>query len=148
MGLDRNDNASAPTSRDLPIHIRIRLNHPEVPKNNKRNSDVNPSTSSAKRQKRAHTMAEPTTANSIRYAQFHRSSRADHKRRNICMRHWKESQPGGQGLLSDFDSHFKSLSETDKEVRIYRLGGTYTALTDVNYPSHSRRKCGPYRSQR
>ena len=27
-------------------------------------------------------------------------------------------QPEGQGLLSDFEIYFKSLSETDKEVRL------------------------------
>ncbi len=36
--------------------------------------------------------------------------------RNICMRHWNAHQPGGQGLLVDFDKHFKALSSEDKEV--------------------------------
>ncbi|KAH9162767.1 hypothetical protein EDB89DRAFT_2024193 [Lactarius sanguifluus] len=36
--------------------------------------------------------------------------------RNICMRHWNKLQPGGQGLASEFDVYFKTLSDTDKEV--------------------------------
>jgi hypothetical protein len=41
---------------------------------------------------------------------------ADHGYRNISMRHWNETQPGGQGLLNDFENYFKALSDTDKEV--------------------------------
>jgi hypothetical protein len=36
--------------------------------------------------------------------------------RNICIHHWYERQPGGQGLLADFEEYFKSLSDTDREV--------------------------------
>ena len=32
------------------------------------------------------------------------------------MRHWNALQPGGQGLASEFDAYFKTLSDTDKEV--------------------------------
>ena len=32
------------------------------------------------------------------------------------MRHWNDKQPGGQGLLSDFNAYFKALSDNDKEV--------------------------------
>ena len=143
------DDSSAPeiTPQALPIRIRLRLNNPEATDSNERGSEVNPSTSSAKRQKRAQTMAEPTTANSIRYAHFNGSYRADHKCRNICMRHWKQTQPGGQGLLSDFESHFKSLSDTDKEVCIPQLDGTCITLTDVTYFSPTRRKCRLCRSR-
>ncbi|KAH9009740.1 hypothetical protein EDB84DRAFT_1446127 [Lactarius hengduanensis] len=35
--------------------------------------------------------------------------------RNICMCHWNEEQPGGQGLLLEFDVYFKSLTDADKE---------------------------------
>lgn len=45
------------------------------------------------------------------------------------MRHWKGAQPGGQGLLSDFESYFKSLSDSDKEVRLFHLDGAHTPLT-------------------
>ncbi|KAH9170881.1 hypothetical protein EDB89DRAFT_2071341 [Lactarius sanguifluus] len=68
-------------------------------KGKKRSADGNPSTSS-KKQKRADAMAEPTNSNSIR---------------NICMRQWNGTQPGGQGLLRNFDSYFKTLSEVDKK---------------------------------
>ncbi|KAH9007492.1 hypothetical protein EDB84DRAFT_1572818 [Lactarius hengduanensis] len=71
-------------------------------KGKKRSADGNPSTSS-KRQKRADAMAEPTDTNSIK---------------NICMRQWNGTQPGGQGLLSEFESYFKTLSEpVKKELR-------------------------------
>ncbi|KAH9008347.1 hypothetical protein EDB83DRAFT_2531849 [Lactarius deliciosus] len=68
-------------------------------KGKKRSADGNPSTSS-KKQKRADAMAEPTDGNSIK---------------NICMRQWNGTQPGGQGLLCEFESYFKTLSEVDKE---------------------------------
>ncbi|KAH9161064.1 hypothetical protein EDB89DRAFT_1914109 [Lactarius sanguifluus] len=68
-------------------------------KGKKRSADGNPSMSS-KKQKRADAMAEPTNSNSIR---------------NICMRQWNGTQPGGQGLLCNFDSYFKTLSEVDKK---------------------------------
>ena len=32
------------------------------------------------------------------------------------MAHWNEDQPDGQGLLSDFEVYFLSLTEADKEV--------------------------------
>ena len=32
------------------------------------------------------------------------------------MHRWNERQPGGQGLLTDFDAYFKTLLDTDKEV--------------------------------
>ena len=32
------------------------------------------------------------------------------------MRHWNGLQSGGQGLASDFDAYFKTLSDMDKEV--------------------------------
>ena len=31
---------------------------------------------------------------------------------------WNEDQPGGQGLLSDFEAYFMSLTEADKEVSL------------------------------
>lgn len=52
-----------------------------------------------------------STSNSLT---FH--MHADQDCRNICMRHWTETQPEGQGLLNDFETYFKSLSDTDKEV--------------------------------
>ena len=74
-----NNSASTPTSQALPIRIRLRVNRTDTTDSNKRNSDINPSTSLAKRQKRAHAMAEPSAANSIRYACFILSSCADHR---------------------------------------------------------------------
>jgi hypothetical protein len=35
------------------------------------------------------------------------------------MRRWNETQPGGQGSLTDFEAHFKSLSDGDQEVSLY-----------------------------
>ncbi|KAH9171694.1 hypothetical protein EDB89DRAFT_1906825 [Lactarius sanguifluus] len=60
----------------------------------------NTSTTKNKRQKVSNELAIPTEGNSIR---------------NICMRHWNEEQPGGQGSLSEFDVYFKSLTDADKE---------------------------------
>ncbi|KAI9467419.1 hypothetical protein BJY52DRAFT_1220125 [Lactarius psammicola] len=36
--------------------------------------------------------------------------------RNICMCSWNERQPNGQGPLSEFDTYFKSLTDTQKEL--------------------------------
>ncbi|KAI9448322.1 hypothetical protein H4582DRAFT_2051808 [Lactarius indigo] len=69
-------------------------------KGKKRSAESDPMTASSKKQKKADTMAEPTEGNSIR---------------NICMRQWNATQPGGQGLLCEFESYFKTLSEADKE---------------------------------
>src|SRR6201996_5177616 len=49
------------------------------------------------------------------------ASYADHNHRNICMCHWKRAQPNRQGLLQDFDTHFKLLSDLDKEVCMPRV---------------------------
>ncbi|KAH9038700.1 hypothetical protein EDB85DRAFT_1887752 [Lactarius pseudohatsudake] len=68
-------------------------------KGKKRSADGNPSMSS-KRQKRADAMAEPTDTNSIK---------------NICMHQWNGTQPGRQGLLCEFKSYFKTLSEPFKK---------------------------------
>ncbi len=32
------------------------------------------------------------------------------------MHRWNEQQPGGQGLASEFDAYFKSLTDAEKEV--------------------------------
>jgi hypothetical protein len=50
---------------------------------------------------------------------FNFTSHADRSLRNICMRHWNETQPGGQGSLINFEAHFKSLSGAEKEVCSY-----------------------------
>ncbi|KAH9172275.1 hypothetical protein EDB89DRAFT_2069930 [Lactarius sanguifluus] len=57
-------------------------------------------TTKNKRQKVSNELAIPAEGNSIR---------------NICMHHWNEEQPGGQGSLSEFDVYFKSLTDADKE---------------------------------
>jgi hypothetical protein len=49
------------------------------------------------------------------------------RNRNICMRRWNEKQPGGQGLVSEFDVYFKNLSEADKNVRCSASYGYYLA---------------------
>jgi hypothetical protein len=43
--------------------------------------------------------------------------RTNHLRRNICMRHWNQLQPAGQGTVTQFDVYYKALSEVEKEVR-------------------------------
>ena len=116
---DRNDNDASVSAPRVPtIRVCLHLNNTEAIKSNKRKSNADPLTSSGKRQKKANTLAELTFANSVRYAHSHCTSHADHYSRNICMRHWKGTQPGGQGFLCNFESHFKTLSEADKEVRI------------------------------
>ena len=104
-GLDCGDTTATTQTPQASFRIRLHLNHTSATGSNKPMSDVNPPTSPAKRQKRANnTIAEPTTANSIRYAHFLRINHADFHCRNICMRHWKGTQPGGQGLLRDFET--------------------------------------------
>ncbi|KAI9445310.1 hypothetical protein H4582DRAFT_908008 [Lactarius indigo] len=66
----------------------------------KRKTEGKVASGSLKKQKEVETLAIPTDRNTIR---------------NICMRHWNKLQPGGQGLASEFDAYFKTLSDTDKE---------------------------------
>ncbi|KAH9007985.1 hypothetical protein EDB85DRAFT_2165047 [Lactarius pseudohatsudake] len=97
------DNPGSDDHNTLPSPSEATANNASAKtKGKKRSADGNPSTSS-KRQKRADAMAEPTDTNSIK---------------NICMRQWNGTQPGGQGLLSEFESYFKTLSEPfKKELR-------------------------------
>ena len=146
---DCNDNDAPVSAPRVPtIRVRLHLNNTEATESNKRKSDADPPTSSGKRQKKADTLAQPTSANSVRYAHSHCTSHADHYSRNICMRHWKGTQPGGQGFLCDFESHFKTLSEADKEVRISQPNYARTTLTTVDCLSPSRTKCRLRRLQR
>ena len=64
-------------------------------------------------------MPWPNPQTSIPYSMSHlyHSPYADCSCRNICMRHWNEAQPGGQGLLTEFELYFKSLSRAATEVR-------------------------------
>ncbi|KAH9012919.1 hypothetical protein EDB84DRAFT_1568917 [Lactarius hengduanensis] len=97
---------SVPGEREAatsPTRGNLRLERARVGQdgNSKRKNDVKtPAAAALKRQKVSNTLAEPTHTNSIR---------------NICMRQWNEKQPGGQGLASDFDAHFKSLTDAEKE---------------------------------
>ncbi|KAH9025580.1 hypothetical protein EDB85DRAFT_2149662 [Lactarius pseudohatsudake] len=97
---------SVPGEREAatsPTRGNLRLERARVGQdgNSKRKNDVKtPAAAVLKRQKVSNTPAEPTHTNSIR---------------NICMRQWNEKQPGGQGLASDFDAHFKSLTDAEKE---------------------------------
>ncbi|KAI9431442.1 hypothetical protein BJY52DRAFT_1199679 [Lactarius psammicola] len=68
-------------------------------KTKKRKADNNAPATANKKQK-VDAMAVPTKNNSIR---------------NICMCRWNKRQPGGQGLLSEFDIYFKSLTNAQKE---------------------------------
>ncbi|KAI9435356.1 hypothetical protein H4582DRAFT_2171276 [Lactarius indigo] len=85
-------------------------------KGKKRTTESDASTASSKRQKKADAMAEPTGGNSIK---------------NICMRQWNTTQPGGQGLLHEFDSYFKTLSEADKELFKKELRAAQVAARKV-----------------
>ncbi|KAH9024732.1 hypothetical protein EDB85DRAFT_2180100 [Lactarius pseudohatsudake] len=97
---------SVPGEREAatsPTRGNLRLERARVGQdgNSKRKNDIKtPAAAALKRQKVSNTPAEPTHTNSIR---------------NICMRQWNEKQPGGQGLTSDFDAHFKSLMDAEKE---------------------------------
>ncbi|KAH9039920.1 hypothetical protein EDB84DRAFT_1020222 [Lactarius hengduanensis] len=81
-----------------------KVNNTETPHSTsdskKRKTEGKVASGSLKKQKAVETLAIPTDRNTIR---------------NICMRHWNELQPGGQGLASEFDVYFKTLSDTDKE---------------------------------
>ncbi|KAI9433541.1 hypothetical protein H4582DRAFT_2060943 [Lactarius indigo] len=85
-------------------------------KGKKRSAESDPMMASSKKQKKADTMAEPTEGNSIR---------------NICMRQWNATQPRGQGLLREFESYFKALSEADKEPFKKELRATQVAARKV-----------------
>ncbi|KAI9430190.1 hypothetical protein H4582DRAFT_2064075 [Lactarius indigo] len=85
-------------------------------KGKKRTTKSDTSTASSKRQKKADAMAEPTGGNSIK---------------NICMRQWNATQPSGQGLLREFDSYFKTLSEANKEPFKKELRSTQVAARKV-----------------
>lgn len=103
------DNVTAalpsPEERDAataPPHApqaNLRLERARVNQDGKRKSDDKSPSVALKRQKTS-ALAEPTHANSIR---------------NICMHRWNEQQPGGQGLASDFDAYFRSLTDAEKE---------------------------------
>ena len=64
-------------------------------------------------------MPWPTPQTSIPYGmpRLYHIPYADRSRRNFCMRRWNKAQPGGQGLLTDFEQYFKSLSMAATEVR-------------------------------
>ncbi|KAH8997107.1 hypothetical protein EDB86DRAFT_2828874 [Lactarius hatsudake] len=55
---------------------------------------------STKKQRSSGMLAIPTQTNSIR---------------NICMQHWNQLQPGGQGTAAHFNAYYKALSDTEKE---------------------------------
>ncbi|KAF8257857.1 hypothetical protein EI94DRAFT_1816742 [Lactarius quietus] len=93
-----NDNVQAPQPNDTPTSLHS--DQATASESNKHKANGLPSASLSKKQKKVNMLAEPTTANSIR---------------NVCMHHWNETQPGGHGLLVNFDSHFKSLLDADKE---------------------------------
>jgi hypothetical protein len=40
------------------------------------------------------------------------------------MHHWNELEPGGQGLASEFDAYFKTLSDIDKEESLSSRKGS------------------------
>ncbi|KAH9069388.1 hypothetical protein EDB83DRAFT_2518517 [Lactarius deliciosus] len=78
-------------------------NHDDGHNNNtkKRKSSNNvPPLAPTKKQKSSGAPAIPTQTNSIR---------------NICMRHWNQLQPGGQGTAAHFDAYYKALLDAEKE---------------------------------
>ncbi|KAH8996456.1 hypothetical protein EDB86DRAFT_2829125 [Lactarius hatsudake] len=92
---------TTPTEMDV---VNIRLERAQLGANNekKRKPDNNTPRASAltKKQKTSAALAIPLDGNSIK---------------NICMRRWNELQPGGQGLTSNFEEYFKTLTDIDKE---------------------------------
>ncbi|KAH8985340.1 hypothetical protein EDB86DRAFT_2833145 [Lactarius hatsudake] len=97
-------NHSAPTPSASATHGTTMSNgtHPGcVGKKRKPASEgSNTSSTTNKRQKVLNTLAIPTEGNTIK---------------NICMHHWNEEQPRGQGPLLEFDVYFKSLTDANKE---------------------------------
>ncbi|KAH8981089.1 hypothetical protein EDB86DRAFT_3087377 [Lactarius hatsudake] len=82
-----------PTGRNL------RLEHAKADSSKKRKNNA-PSVAPTKKQKLLEAPAVPTQANMIR---------------NICMWHWNQLQPGGQGTAAHFDAYYKALMDTEKE---------------------------------
>ncbi|KAH9169046.1 hypothetical protein EDB89DRAFT_1908880 [Lactarius sanguifluus] len=71
------------------------------PSKKRKSSNNVPPVALTKKQKSSGALAIPTQTNSIR---------------NICMRHWNQLQPGGQGTAAHFDAYYKALSDAKKEV--------------------------------
>ncbi|KAH9165643.1 hypothetical protein EDB89DRAFT_2076594 [Lactarius sanguifluus] len=65
-----------------------------------KSSNNMPPVAPTKKQKSSGAPAIPTQTNSIR---------------NICMQHWNQLQPGGQGTAAHFDTYYKALSDAEKE---------------------------------
>ncbi|KAH9013179.1 hypothetical protein EDB83DRAFT_2321798 [Lactarius deliciosus] len=92
----RSSSAASPSG---PSNVNIRLERARLGAK-KRKPDNKTLSASTKRQKTSSALAIPPDGNSIK---------------KICMRRWNELQPGGQGLASDFEEYFKTLTDIDKE---------------------------------
>ncbi|KAH9174183.1 hypothetical protein EDB89DRAFT_1904676 [Lactarius sanguifluus] len=114
---------TTPTEMDV---VNIRLERTRLGANNekKRKSDNKTPSASTKKQKTSTVLAIPPDGNSIK---------------NVCMRHWNELQPGGQGLASEFEEYFEALSDSDKkpfkkEMRIIQLANLVTIPFRTHFP--------------
>ncbi|KAH9066075.1 hypothetical protein EDB83DRAFT_2315082 [Lactarius deliciosus] len=108
-----------------PSNVNIRLERAQLGAK-KRKPDNKTLSASTKRQKTSSALAIPPDGNSIK---------------NVCMHRWNKLQPGGQGLASDFEEYFKTLTDIDKEpfrkemraiqfanMPVLRLSGTTKGL--------------------
>ncbi|KAI9442576.1 hypothetical protein H4582DRAFT_2096493 [Lactarius indigo] len=90
---------TTPTTNTGPSNPRPEGAKTDSNKKRKSNDSVPPGVPT-KKQKSSDAPAIPTQANTIR---------------NICMRHWNQLQPGGQGTTAHFDAYYKGLSDAEKE---------------------------------
>ncbi|KAI9440360.1 hypothetical protein H4582DRAFT_2210601 [Lactarius indigo] len=92
-------NGTTPITNTGPSNLRPEGAKADSNKKRKSNDSIPPGVPT-KKQKSSDTPAIPTQANTIR---------------NICMRHWNQLQPGGQGTTAHFDAYYKGLSDAEKE---------------------------------
>ncbi|KAH9075561.1 hypothetical protein EDB83DRAFT_2515215 [Lactarius deliciosus] len=88
-----------PTTDTCPMNLGPEDANANASKKWKSSNNV-PPLAPTKKQKSSGAPAIPTQTNSIR---------------NICMRHWNQLQPGGQGTATHFDAYYKALSDAEKE---------------------------------
>ena len=125
--------APAPTNNHTPntqgpvamppdaVPRNLRLEHAQAALAKKRkpmSDDKVPSSSNKKQKISPGAFAIPPDGNSIKWVSFHGYfCCTDDSHRGICMQHWNQGQPGGQGLATDFEVYYKNLSEAEKQVR-------------------------------
>ncbi|KAH9025351.1 hypothetical protein EDB83DRAFT_2526801 [Lactarius deliciosus] len=93
------DGTILPTTDTCPMNLGPEDANADASKKRKSSNNV-PPLAPTKKQKSLGAPAIPTQTNSIR---------------NICMQHWNQLQPGGQGTAAHFDAYYKALSDAEKE---------------------------------